>query len=466
MSFNRLVSSLRRGIWLIDAQTAELYAPFILKILTGEQADIPNYFKQANNRLPKLEGKTWEEKMASQAIELGFYLQAVNGKTGKLDRKVWDYDDMPEGSVAVIPNLGPMQKEDGMCGEMGTSTMRRMLDFANQSEKIVGHILHSDSPGGHVDGTEALGKALANSEKPTVTYVDGMTASAGYWALSQTNYAIASGRTDMIGSIGTMISLIDVIGMYEKQGAKYHEVYADDSKDKNKTFRELLKGNYEPIKKELLNPTNDAFLAAVKSGRPGISDEVLTGKTWLSEQALERKLIDGIGSFQDAVAKVNELSGQKTSGQKSSKPSNNPQTQISEPMKFKSAWTALMSAIGLAPKAFGEEAPAVSEEHLDQLNAKVEELQGSNKSLESQVSEKDKEIAALKAEKAKLEEEKTATEASLKTSNEEVAKLKAQAPVQTRPQQDKSDAIDSSDEEDPFTDDYDFNQKAKEFGLI
>lgn len=56
------------------------------------------------------------------------------------------------------------------------------------------------------------------------------------------------------GSIGVMCSFSDLKPFYEKMGVKFHEIYADQSENKNEAFRLALEGDYTKIRQESLNP--------------------------------------------------------------------------------------------------------------------------------------------------------------------------------------------------------------------
>jgi ClpP class serine protease len=197
-------------------------------------------------------------------------------------------------------------------------------------------------------------------------------ASAAYWIGSSAKEIIASGKTARIGSIGTMISM-------RKPYGEIIEIYADDSKDKNKAYIEALNGNPTPIKEEMLNPLNDIFLASVKQNRGAKLDldkeNVLTGKVYLAEDAVKYGLIDAIGTFEYAVERVTELA--KTNQ------SFNYNYNYSS-MKFKASWAALLALVGFTASASEKDLPAVSEEHFEKFNAEVAALQAAKAALEAE----------------------------------------------------------------------------------
>jgi len=215
-----------------------------------------------------------------------------------------DYNQAPKGSFSLIRLRGPLIKEYAY---YGTAYLREQLQLAEQHDHIDGHILLVDSPGGHVDGTKDLADAVKATKKPVVAYVDGLAASAAMWISSAADEIILSNDTTMVGSVGTMISLMDIRGFLEKQGVKFHEVFAEASNEKNGAYLELLKGNYTPIQQETLNPLNNIFIAAIKENLPGVSEKALHGKMFLAADAIANGLAHSIGNFEYALKRIKIL---------------------------------------------------------------------------------------------------------------------------------------------------------------
>lgn len=356
-----LLSKIFRGEWLIDKQAAVGFLPLVAQLVEGKNV------------------KAWfddDDEDDEDEKPLNFYAVSYSA-TGQIV-KYGSFDEAPQGSLSVIRIKGAIMKDD-YCGSPGTSSMKAALKEADVHPNISGHILHIDSPGGTVDGTEEFAKAIKEAGKPVVAFTDGLMASAAYWIGSSSKEIIAAGQTTQIGSIGTMISMVDSRGVYEKYGYKFHDVRADDSKDKNEAYYQLLKGDYSLIKEEVLNPLNDIFLANVKANREGKlnfkENEPLTGKVYLADTAIENGLIDSIGSFELAVQRANELASatQKQSYFK----------QYSS-MKFKATMAALLALVGFTAAASEKDLPPVSEEHLEKFNAEFTALQAAKTALETE----------------------------------------------------------------------------------
>jgi signal peptide peptidase SppA len=357
----KLLSAILKGPWMINPDVAELYVPLINSLLSGKT---PKGYEEPKDGHPKNEFPL-----------LVLTLNEVQGQALPLlgSSKLKSYSDAPMGSIAVISLNGPMMKEDN-CGDAGTASIAQQIKDASASPNIDGIILKIDSPGGSVDGTETLANTYASvTNIPKITFVDGMMCSAAMWAGSPGDEVWASGETDIIGSIGTMMSFQDLQPVYEKMGMKFHNIYADGSHDKNKMFTEAKAGNYEPIKNEMLNPTNKVFTAAIQKNRAGKIDlekeNVLTGKTYLSAKAQKAGLIDKVGTMEQAVRRVSKMARDKKAGMNNELAIN--QNNDIMKVKFLATLTALGAFFGFT-KAEGSEhfEGEVTAEKWAELNAK------------------------------------------------------------------------------------------------
>jgi len=275
--------SLINGRWFIDKPYGHSLLPSLFSILEGKNLSV------------KSEEREPEVFISSKKLEL---VAASGFDSGSNDSEY----------VAVINLKDPIYKYNQECGPSGTkSKMQGMKSYA-QDPNCIGVVLDIDSGGGQVSGTPEFYDFIASFKKPVVAYTDGLMCSAAYYIGSAASHIIANKRADAIGSIGVMVSFIDFSGIYEKQGARLITEYATQSTEKNKAFEELLKGNPELYIKTELDPIAEDFINDIKAVRPGIDPSVFKGGTWNAQESLDKKLIDSIGTLQDAVNKVFELS--------------------------------------------------------------------------------------------------------------------------------------------------------------
>lgn len=203
----------------------------------------------------------------------------------------------------VINIIGPILKYSSWW-YIGTQSIIRIIQKAEQNEKISGILFNIDSGGGMVSGTFELCSVIRECSLPTIAYTNGYMCSAAYAIASACDARIAHPNADLIGSIGTMMSYQDYSAMFEKWGATIYELYASDSSEKNKEFRDLMKGD-EKAYTERLNSINNYFVAAVKESVSGLKDDkkVFKGKTYTPQEALKIGLVNELGDIKSALSK-------------------------------------------------------------------------------------------------------------------------------------------------------------------
>lgn len=219
----------------------------------------------------------------------------------------------PEGAgknVSVIPIMGSLMKKD-YCGAAGMQTIVQRIKEADEADSVSGIILHIDSAGGTVDGTQELANTVKNTKKPILAFADGLAASAAYWIGSSADKFIAKDTTTEVGSIGVVLSFIDSQKMMEDKGYVFHDIFADQSSEKWKEMLDAQKGDYSTLKEWTLNPLATEFQEAVRENREGVSEKALKGRVFLARQAKKLKLIDGIGDFDYALGEIGKLINHK-----------------------------------------------------------------------------------------------------------------------------------------------------------
>ena len=137
-----------------------------------------------------------------------------------------------------------------------------------------------------------------------------LDASAAYMISSQANYIYAA-ETSAVGSIGVIMQVTDVSGLYEKLGITVDSITSADSKDASGGNRPLTEEERAYFQDQV-DQINEVFIETVAEGRDMSTDEVralATGLTFTGLDGVENGLVDEIGTLEDAVAKACELAG-------------------------------------------------------------------------------------------------------------------------------------------------------------
>ena len=212
--------------------------------------------------------------------------------------------------VAVIPVSGVIAKRMNMMSQIsgGASTqlIERDIKAALADPNVNSILLHIDSPGGTVDGTQTLADTVraAREQKPVLAFADGMMASAAYWIGSAASEIVSASDTTQIGSIGVVTTHRDISKAEESAGIKTTEISAGKYK--------RLASQYAPLSAEgadLLQGQVDQlytiFVDAVATNRNTTPDQVLAdmadGRVFLSREAMQRGMIDRIASLETTI---------------------------------------------------------------------------------------------------------------------------------------------------------------------
>ena len=278
-------------------------------------------------------------------------------------------------STAVIPIRSEILKYDQPCGPRGSQSILQDIKMADKHPDIGSILLIVDSPGGQVTGTDLLADAIRDAEKPVVAYIEGMAASAAYWIISGADKIIASSDLDRIGSIGTMLMAQDLQPALEKLGVKFHEVYASVSTDKNNDFNQVLSGNYDAYRSNVLDVINSKFLSTVRANRSKLDEVTLSGKVYFAREAIALGLIDEIGSLTEAIATATSLAEEKKIK------SSNHQFLNPEPMKINISWKAIQNFFKMDPATLDSQ--ELTDERVQQINDQLATVTARNEELEA-----------------------------------------------------------------------------------
>ncbi len=213
------------------------------------------------------------------------------------------------GGIAVIDVFGPLVKRpdvfDIMFGSTSTQAIEAAIREAAAEESVKSIMMRIDSPGGSVDGLAELGDAIfqARDQKPVIAQITGMAASAGYYVASQATKIFAQ-RMDMVGSIGTVFSLIDASKAFEEAGLEVVTIDTGEFKSAGEFGTEITDRHKAEFQKIVDGFFND-FISVIVRGR-GISEkkvrEAADGRMFFAEEAVSLGLIDGIRTAEETHA--------------------------------------------------------------------------------------------------------------------------------------------------------------------
>jgi len=195
----------------------------------------------------------------------------------------------------------------------GQETVRQ-LRVLKKDKRVKAVVLRVDSPGGVVGPSQeifAAVKGLAQVKKVVVS-MGSVAASGGYYVSAPATLIYANPGT-ITGSIGVLMKFSNIEGLMGKVGMKAFTIKTGKYKDVGSPLRSMTPEERRMLQ-GVIDSTHDQFVRAVAEGRKLPVDQVrqiADGRIFSGEQALALKLVDRIGTLQDAVEEAGRLAGLK-----------------------------------------------------------------------------------------------------------------------------------------------------------
>ncbi len=277
-----------KTIWAIDKAFADANLFKVIQILNGHNEAIIINDNNSENLNPKC---------------------SISDSTLRWEQYRWkEFDNVAENSILAIDIYSVITKYDQQSGAQGMQSLADIVRRGNENSNISSILLYISSGGGNSYAAHEMVTALQETSKPTIAFVDDFAASAAYWIASACDQIIVNSNLAQVGSIGTYTTLVDYSEKLKMEGIKIHEVYAEQSTEKNEDVKKALEGDYSGII-EGTNKFNDTLLSTISAFRGDKlkSDAWKTGKMFFAAEALEIGLIDNIASFSELLKSLKSL---------------------------------------------------------------------------------------------------------------------------------------------------------------
>jgi protease-4 len=198
-----------------------------------------------------------------------------------------------------------------------------IMDSKNTTDEIKGYlkdpsikalVLRVDSPGGAVAPSQEIYEEVkkAAQKKKVIVSMGSVAASGGYYISAPANRIIANPGT-LTGSIGVIMEIPNIEGLMNKIGVKTEVVKSGRHKDIASVFRKMGKEE-RLILQNVLNDVHEQFIKAVSDGRKIPFEEakkLADGRIFTGKQAMEVRLVDELGTLEDAITAAGRLAGIK-----------------------------------------------------------------------------------------------------------------------------------------------------------
>lgn len=207
--------------------------------------------------------------------------------------------------VGVIVAAGEISDGTEPAGKIGGLSTADLVRQARNDASVKALVLRVDSPGGSAFGSELVRRELELTRaagKPVVVSMGDLAASGGYWIAMAADEVIADPAT-ITGSIGVFALLPRFDQAAEKLGVHtagnpttWLGGATDPLRPLEPRFAEYVQSTVGHIYTDFTR-----LAAQARKTTPDKIDAVAQGRVWTGAQALERGLIDRVGSYRDAL---------------------------------------------------------------------------------------------------------------------------------------------------------------------
>lgn len=213
--------------------------------------------------------------------------------------------------AALVWQAGDLKKQQDHIARIrieglitGDQLTLELLESLAKTDRVKAVLVHIDSPGGTTVGSEAIYekiRAIA-AKKPVASVMDSVAASGGYITALATDHIVARGNT-VTGSIGVVFSFPEFSEMLGKLGIRMEEIKSGELKAEPTPYKPMSE-RVRQVTNEMVQESFQWFLGLVAERRKLPMDQVrilADGRVYSGRQAVANKLIDELGSEEQAV---------------------------------------------------------------------------------------------------------------------------------------------------------------------
>jgi len=237
--------------------------------------------------------------LAHSAVKGGGLASATEGESSGSGARI--------GIVEVKGTIG--DNERGANGD----TLVKLIKKFEKDDDIKAIVVRIDSPGGAVAPSQEVYQALrrARGKKKVVASMSNLAASGGYYIASAADVIYANPGT-LTGSIGVIFTHFNVKGVLEWARVEETTIKSGKYKDSLSPFRAVSEQDRTEIQ-SLSDDIYGQFVKDVADGRKLKEEEVRAvaeGRIYTGRRAKELKLVDELGTFDEAIARAWKDAGQ------------------------------------------------------------------------------------------------------------------------------------------------------------
>lgn len=195
----------------------------------------------------------------------------------------------------------------------GAETIAAQLARATRDPEVKAIVLRIESGGGDGLASDLVWREVARARergKPVIASMGDLAASGGYLIAAGADAIVASPST-LTGSIGVFAAKPDLSGLLARLPVQRAPYTRGENAELASLARPWSASERRALERQI-SAFYELFLRRVADGRRLAREEVervAGGRVWTGRQALERRLVDRLGTLADAVALARERAG-------------------------------------------------------------------------------------------------------------------------------------------------------------
>lgn len=211
----------------------------------------------------------------------------------------------PRNAVGIIHVDGVIAAGDGgLFSAGGADQLQEDLRRAKDDD-IKALVIRINSPGGSAAASQEIYQEIERvreSGKVVVVSMADMAASGGYMIACAADHIVAN-PASITGSIGTIMDVSSMEGLYDLLGIEYDVIKSGPHKDALNPGRTLTEEE-RAIFQDMIDDIHTQFVDLVSERRSLSREDVLTladGRILTGRQAVDAGLVDQLGNLYDAI---------------------------------------------------------------------------------------------------------------------------------------------------------------------
>ncbi len=258
-------------------------------------------FDLADDRIRAIAGDA-PAPAAYSAIDYASYITALRAE---------DFSIPAPEKIGIIVASGEILDGEQPAGTVGAASLIRLIRAAREDDAIKGLVLRVDSPGGSAFASELIRRELelfSETGRPVIASMGSVAASGGYW-ISMSADEIWAGEATLTGSIGAFAAVATFPRALARLGVNLDTVGTTRLSGQSSPLAGIGEDidQYVDLSLQQLYTSFVSQVAAHRNLDPADAEASAQGRVWLGSDALERGLVDRLGTLDDAITAAAEF---------------------------------------------------------------------------------------------------------------------------------------------------------------